>query len=64
MVQFSYSRPHCGIETVSCLVLQGMAKMEMDCNLKMLGKPFQLLMLCLLMSPNKLFWFVSSDEIL
>ena len=30
MVQFSYSRLHCGIETVSCLVLQGMARMDMD----------------------------------
>ena len=55
MVQFSYSRPHFGIETVSCHVLQGIVRMEMDCNLKKLGQPFQLLMLCLQMSPNKLF---------
>ena len=32
-------------------------------KLKKLSQPFQLLMLCLLMSPNKVLWLVPSDEI-
>ena len=34
MVQFCYLRLYLGIETVSCRLLQRMARMDMDWNLK------------------------------
>ena len=39
-------------ETVSCRLLQRMARMDMDCNLKKFVQPFQVLVLCLQKSPK------------
>ena len=54
------------IVAVSCPLLQWMASMDMDWNLKKLGHCFQVLMLCLQKSPKKYYdsvlpgkiWFV------
>ena len=54
MVQFCYLRLYLVIETVSCRLVQQMAGMEMDWNLKKL-----VLMLCLQKSPQD----VPLDEI-
>ena len=38
MVQFYYLRLFSGIETVSCRLLQRMARMDLDLNLKTFGQ--------------------------
>ena len=40
MVQFRYLSLYLGIEIVSCLLLQWTARMDMDCKLITLGRPF------------------------
>ena len=50
-----------GIETVSCLLWQRMARMNMDKNLKKLGQPFQVLMLCLQNLPKELLLLVLTE---
>ena len=52
MVQFCYLRLYLGIESVSCRLLQRMAGTVVECNLKKLGHPFQVLMLCLQNTPQ------------
>ena len=48
MVQFCYLRLYLiGIQTVFCLLLPRMARMDMDWKLKKLGQLFQVFMLCL-----------------
>jgi len=41
MVQLCYFRLYLGTETVSCRLLQRMARMDMDWNLEKLGQLFQ-----------------------
>ena len=41
MSQLCYLRLYLGIEIVSCSLLQRVARMRMDSNLKTLGQPFQ-----------------------
>ena len=45
MVQFCYLRLHLGIQTVTCRLLQRMARMDMDWRLEKAGPVFQALML-------------------
>ena len=48
MDYFCYVRLYLAFETVSCRLLQQVAKMDMDWNLEKLGQLFQvLIMLCL-----------------
>ena len=46
MVQFCYFRLYLGTETVSCCLLQQMARMNMDENLKLWANVFKVLMHC------------------
>ena len=63
MVQFCYLRLYLGIVTVSCHLLQRMARMEMDWDLKQLGQLFLVLMPFLPNSPPKISCFIPPDEI-
>ena len=63
MVQFCYLRLYLGIVTVSCHLLQRMARMEMDWDLKQLGQLFLVLMPFLQNSPPKISCFIPPDEI-
>ena len=63
MVQFCYLRLYLGIVTVSCHLLQRMARMEMDWDLKQLGQLFRVLMPFLQNSPPKISCFIPPDEI-
>ena len=63
MVQFCYVRLYLGIVTVSCHLLQRMARMEMDWDLKQLGQLFRVLMPFLQNSPPKISCFIPPDEI-
>ena len=58
MVQFCYLRLYLGIVTVSCHLLQRMARMEMDWDLKQLGQLFLVLMPFLQNSPPKISCFI------
>ena len=51
------------IESVSCRLLQWMARMKMNSNFTKLGQPFQVSMQCLQNSPKKLLWLLISSEI-
>ena len=46
MVHCCYLRPYLGIESVSCCLLLGMARVDIDWNTKQSGQPFQVLMPC------------------
>ena len=63
MVQFCYLRLYLGTVTVSCHLLQRMARMEMDWDLKQLGQLFRVLMPFLQNSPPKISCFIPPDEI-
>ena len=63
MVQFCYLRLYLGIVTVSCHLLQRMARMEMDWDLKQLGQLIRVLMPFLQHSPPKISCFMLPDEI-
>lgn len=43
MIEFAYVRLYCSPETVVCLPLSRMARMQMDYNLKRLANVFQVL---------------------
>ena len=62
LVQFCWVRFYLGVETVSCCLLQGIARTDMDWNFKKLCQLFQVLMLCLQKSSKK-YWLVFLDEI-
>ena len=62
LVQFCWVRIYLGVETVSCCLLQGIARTDMDWNFKKLCQLFQVLMLCLQKSSKK-YWLVFLDEI-
>ena len=54
MVQFCYLRLYLCIETVSCRLLQQIAKMDMDWNFKKMAQLFQALMVWLQKITTKL----------
>ena len=54
MVQFCYVRFYLGVDPVSCCLLQGIARTDMDWNFKKLCQLFQVLMLCLQKSSKKI----------
>ena len=61
---FCCFRLYLGIETISCRLLQRMARMDMDWNLKKLGQLFQVLTPCLQKSPeNSMIGQLSRDVI-
>ena len=61
---FCCFRLYLGIETISCRLLQRMARMDVDWNLKKLGQLFQVLTPCLQKSPeNSMIGQLSRDVI-
>ena len=57
-------RLYLGIETVSCCLLQKMARMDMDCDLKKLGQSFFKLLCYACKNNHKMLWIVLSDDII